>query len=89
MTIADLREKIDDLDDRLLSLLNERAQIAHQIGLIKQKQGLDITDSNRESAVLNRMVASNPGPLNDLQVHTLFSLIMSSCREIQEYRPIA
>ncbi len=84
MTIGDLRKTIDELDDRLLSLLNERARAARQIGLLKQKQGLEILDPDREAVVLDRIAAHNMGPLNDHQVRAIFSLIVSSCRKIQE-----
>jgi chorismate mutase len=36
MEIADWRIKIDELDRRLVELLNERAQAAHEIGKLKR-----------------------------------------------------
>ena len=40
MALDDLRRKIDDLDSDLLRLLNERADLVHEIGQIKKDQGL-------------------------------------------------
>ena len=43
MTIDQLRQRIDELDERLVELLNERASCALRIGEIKQRLGLEST----------------------------------------------
>ena len=44
MDIADWRKKIDELDSRLVDLLNERAQAAREIGRLKRKQACPFTN---------------------------------------------
>jgi len=83
MTISDLRLTIDDLDDRIIQLLNERARVAQQIGSLKKQEGLNVLDSDREAAVLNDRMRRNPGPLRGEQIRAIFEKIIASCREMQ------
>lgn len=83
MNITELREKIDKLDQRMLEMLNERAQIAQEIGAFKRKNGLTILDRNRETVVLDRLKALNKGPLTDDNIQNIFSAIIIACRDLQ------
>ncbi|MBX9849079.1 MAG: chorismate mutase, partial [Rhodocyclaceae bacterium] len=60
--LSKLREGIDRIDDEVLRLINERAQIAHRIGEIKQGN-IYIYRPEREAQVLRRLADNNPGPL--------------------------
>ncbi|MEM2393219.1 MAG: chorismate mutase [Candidatus Bathyarchaeia archaeon] len=46
--IAKLREKIDEIDDKILRLLRERTEVSKLIGEIKRKKGMPIRDQERE-----------------------------------------
>ena len=39
MDISDWRKKIDELDRKLVELLSQRAQAAHEIGKLKRQRG--------------------------------------------------
>ena len=75
MDIQQLRNKIDQLDDQLVRLLSERAAAAAAIGELKAKQGTPIYEPQREQDVINHVRGANPGPLTDLQVQHVLSLI--------------
>ena len=81
--ISPLRRRIDDIDQRLLSLLNERASIAMEIGKIKTHNGLDIQDRSREEAILADLARHNEGPLTNDQVEHIFQEIISVSRRMQ------
>lgn len=85
--LADLREQIDDLDRQLLDLLIARARLAAGIGDLKPAGGSYRAD--RESMVLKRLLAANPGPLSDEQVHRVFREIVSACRAMQQVPSVA
>ena len=55
MTIDELRQQIDHLDERLVELLSERAHCALQIGQLKQALGLDVYQPEREKQVLQHV----------------------------------
>ena len=84
MEIADWRNKIDELDRRLVDLLNERAQAAHEIGKLKKKTDMPIYEPDRERIVFDHVSKLNPGPLSDRDLLRIFERIMDVMRNIQK-----
>ena len=83
MDIADWRKKIDELDRRLVELLNQRAQAAHEIGKLKRDVGMPIYEPEREQAVFSNVRKLNQGPLPDRDLLRIYELIMDVMRQIQ------
>ena len=81
--LAELRRKIDALDERLVQLLNERAACALEIGRIKRHAELPIYQPNREAEVLGHVQSINPGPLDDGAVRRLFERIIDEARRLE------
>ena len=77
------RKKIDLIDRKLLSLLNQRLRIALEIGKIKKQMGTKIYDPKREKEVLERLSPTNRGPLNEDDLKKIFVTIMKVCRRSQ------
>ena len=61
MDIADWRKKIDDLDRKLVELLNERAQCAHEIGKLKRNSAMPIYEPDREKVIYETLRARTKG----------------------------
>lgn len=85
--LNELRARIDGIDDRLLQLLSERAQVAQQVG--RAKNGDKIYRPEREAQILQRVLTANPGPLSAESVERLFREIMSSCRALEQNLRVA
>ncbi len=85
-TLASLRAEIDRIDKELVRLLNRRAEIASQIGGVKERQGLEVWSPAREEEVLSRALASSRGPLPDETIRLIFRELMSGSRALQ--RPL-
>ncbi len=83
MSIDDIRMQIDRLDAALLEMINQRAQLARQIGQLKGASGGVVYQPEREQAVLQRVEACNTGPLSSESVQRLFTEIMSACRSTE------
>mgnify|MGYP001499015108 CR=1 FL=1 len=86
MTIDELRRRIDELDERLVELLNERARCALRIGEIKQELGLEIYQPERESQVLAHVRAHGAaigGPLGPEALTRLFERIIDEARRLE------
>ena len=62
MSIDDLRKEIDALDSRIVELLNERAEVAKKIGVVKRQNNLPIHDSGREKKVYSRILSLKQRP---------------------------
>jgi chorismate mutase/prephenate dehydratase len=84
--LTGLRERIDALDDEVLRLLSQRAQYAHRIGEIKHG---NVYRPEREAQVLRRIAETNPGPLPEGSVRTIFREIMSACLALEQPLKIA
>lgn len=79
-----LRDKLNTINGQLLSLLNERADIARQIGEVKQKQGIPKYDPVREKQMLDDLVAKNEGPFEDSTIKHLFKQIFKASLDLQQ-----
>lgn len=90
--LSSIRERIDDIDQRIHELLNERALCAQQVGQSKRGEGLSTADfykPEREAQVLRRALERNKGPLRNEEIVRLFREIMSACLAQQEPLKIA
>ena len=86
MKIEDWRAEIDAVDDELLRLINKRARLAVEVGILKRAAGIPIVDPEREREVLARLSRANAGPLDEEAVQKLFRQIIHESRQI-EIRP--
>jgi len=77
------RRRIDDLDRRLVELLNERARCALAIGAIKRQLGLKIYDPGREQVIVTQAIDFNEGPLADDALRRLFERILDESRRME------
>ncbi len=78
-----MREKINLIDQELLTLLNQRLRSALEIGKIKKEMGKKIYDPMREGEVLERLRRKNRGPLKEDGLKKIFMAIMKVSRKSQ------
>ena len=83
MEIADWRKKIDDLDRRLVELLNARALAAKEIGRLKQHTNLPIYEPEREKVIHENVRKHNRGPLPDDDLKHIYERIIDVMRRLQ------
>ena len=84
--LGEIRKRIDDIDERIQSLINERAQFARDVGESKGElaEAVDYYRPEREADVLRRVLDRNDGPLRNDEMLRLFREIMSACLAQQE-----
>ena len=87
--LTDLREKIDGLDGELLRLLNERARVAQEIGVIKNRESMPIYSPDREIKLLRSLVGRSEGPLRPEAIRAIYREIMSASLAIEKDVAIA
>jgi chorismate mutase-like protein len=80
MNLSDWRRRIDEIDKKLVKLLNERSQCALEIGKLKQAANLPLYQPDRENEVLANAERENPGPLTDAAIRRLFERIIDEAR---------
>ena len=82
--LSQWRERIDDVDQQLVDLLNERVRIALEIGRTKTAHQRRIYDPAREELVIQKAIAAcNGGPLRGGAVRRLFERIIEETRDAQ------
>ena len=84
MDIADWRRQIDDLDRRLVALLNERARAAQEIGKLKRNTSMPIYEPQREKIIFENVRKANQGPLPDSELRHVYERIIDVMRNIQK-----
>jgi chorismate mutase len=80
-----LREKIDELDNKILHSLKERMEVCRAVGVIKRQHGITVRDSTRENEVYKRIneKATRLG-LNGSQAEKVYREIIAMCISAQE-----
>ena len=84
MDISDWRKKIDEIDVKLVKMLNERAQAAQEIGRLKRLKEMPIYEPDRESIVLAQVQEQNRGPLQHRHLIPIYERIMDVMRNVQK-----
>jgi len=83
MDIPGWRKKIDDLDRRIVELLNARALAAKEIGRLKRNSELPIYEPVREKTIFENVNKANTGPLPNKDLQHIFERIIDVMRAIQ------
>lgn len=81
--IEDWRRKIDEIDRRLVELLNERSRCALAIGQLKRRHDITIYQPDREGQVLENAARANHGPLSDTAIRRLFERVLDEARSLE------
>lgn len=88
--LSKLRERIDQLDEQLQLLLNERAKLAQEVAQAKNKSDdTNFYRAEREAQVLRVVKERNKGPLSSEEIARLFREIMSACLALEQVMNIA
>ena len=86
-SLKPLRQRIDSLDDRILGLLNERAQVVQQVYSVKLAQAngkpAQAFVPGREAQILRRLKSEARGPFPAAGIAPVFSEIISACRSLE------
>ncbi len=92
MSLNPIRKKIDALDGQLLELLNQRADLVHEVGEIKRRDGGAIFAPEREESLLRTLEERNRklgGRLAPTAVRAIYREIMSASYELEKGLTIA
>ena len=84
--LAQYRERIDQIDRRLVELLNERTAIVEDIGRTKREAQMAIYEPKRESQVFDNITSHNGGPLTEDGLKRIFERIIDEMRRVQKDR---
>ena len=90
MNLEDYRNQLDQVDDQILALLQQRAEIVKQVGELKAHTGVEqIYVPHREREILTRLETQNRGQFPSDALRTIYTEIISACRAIEKPLSIA
>ena len=88
MKLEDYRNLLDQIDDQILTLLQERAAIVERVGELKARTGVErIYAPHREREILSRLEIQNRGQFPSDALRTIYTEIISACRALE--RPLS
>ena len=88
-SIAEVRERIDEIDDNLLNLLKERLECAKTIGKLKSETKRAKWDPQRELEIYERLRRQNEDVFPPKALYSIFHEIITSCRLSQRKAVVA
>ena len=83
MSLDKFRSQIDDLDEKIVKLLNQRIKVVQEIGKTKKNSGDEIYVPARERAVFEKITKLNDGPLPNESAHAIYREIMSAALALE------
>ena len=83
-SINKLRKSIDEIDEKILDLINQRLVLGKEIGNIKRKNEKQVINKAREEAILKRLKELNKGHLHNNTLDNIFTQIISESRQLQQ-----
>jgi len=90
MDLEDLRKRIDEIDAKLVALLNERARCAVEVGKIKRETGeAGVYSPGRERDVLEHITEANEGPLSDQTLTAIWKEMMIASLSLEKSLNVA
>ena len=81
--INKIRSQIDNIDDKIFSLIIERLQKAKKIGDLKKELKLPVYDKEREDIIINRLIEKAKNQLNANQIKQILKPIINISKDLQ------
>lgn len=76
------RAAIDELDEKIVKLLNERAMHSLQIRDLKPSANMGLYDPRREEEILQRVCEYNEGPLYNDNLREIYTTLLRVMKEV-------
>ncbi|MFZ9406934.1 MAG: prephenate dehydratase [Burkholderiaceae bacterium] len=81
--LSEIRQRIDAVDARLLELLAERGRLVLEVGALKHATNAPVWRPEREAQIMQRLADTNPGPLPDGALQSIWREVISACRALE------
>ena len=78
-----LRKEIDDIDSKILSLIEQRMKVVCEVGDLKKDLEISVEDLNREKEIIQRLTSNSSKNLTEKQLIRIFSAVFKSSKQIQ------
>lgn len=83
-SVVGVRREIDEIDQKIIDLLNRRASLAQSVGEVKARQGREMFDPARQHQILSGLAKRNPGPFPNEALRQIWTEIMGACLSLEK-----
>lgn len=83
MTLDELRERLDILDEQIISYLAERAKVIAKVADFKRHHDIPIYIPARETSIVERLRLINPGPLSGDAIERIYRAVLEEMRKFE------
>lgn len=80
--LIELRKQIDNIDSKIIKLIEKRFEISREIGKLKRENGFEIEDKKREKEIIENRISNSK--LSKEFTMNLFNLIFKESKIMQE-----
>lgn len=77
--IDEMRIQVNHIDEKIMSLLDQRYRITNKIGVFKKESTIRVLDTNRENYIMNKVGKYSHSP----QIGIVYETIMSESKKAQ------
>ncbi len=88
-SLDELRKNINNIDNELLKLLNQRMEYVKEVGALKHTTGTSIYRPEREREIIERLSAESDGALTKSAIEAIFMEIFAVSRNLELPEKIA
>ena len=78
-----LRKEIDDIDSKILQLIEQRMKVVCEVGDLKKDLEISVEDLTREKEIIQRLTSNSSKNLTEKQLIRIFSAVFKSSKQIQ------
>ncbi|MGM0366707.1 MAG: chorismate mutase [Actinomycetota bacterium] len=82
--LSQFREKINQIDKKLVEYLNERAKVVLEVKRLKEREDVPLYDARREEELINNIVKYNKGPLYNDNIVQIFEAILRNVQILEK-----
>jgi chorismate mutase/prephenate dehydratase len=78
------RQRINSIDDQIVKLLNERAQVVREVGVVKKQFHAPASAPGREEQVLRRVAGQAGAPLTGQAIEAIYKVILREMSAMEQ-----
>jgi chorismate mutase len=82
--MASFRRRIDECDKQIVRLINERLNVAQEVGQFKAARGMTIRIPEREKEVITKALGLNDGPCPPETLEKVFRILIDTAVSLEE-----
>ena len=86
LDLGEIRNRIDNIDRKLVELIEERMEIVKEVALYKKENGMKIFDRKREEEVVNKNLSNVKSEELKHYIEGILKDIMDSSKEYQKFK---